>query len=175
MRVFYQFCGCFGVLSSCILVLYGVDRLSGYRDCMNFSVHVSYSFSLRFGFVIVWISLHESFFRTLVTAACVAVEEMFTQQWYWYPVGVQGSWGTNPELGEWSCSAPFRWMNSLSLELYIVFMLIFTCRLFVIRRRNGFVHLTFNLINQGDWHLRLCMFRIIKFCDIVWFHVRVFS
>ena len=58
MRVFYQFCGGFGVFSSCILVLYGVDRLSGYRDefwqnDMNFSVHVLYSFSLRFGFVIV--------------------------------------------------------------------------------------------------------------------------
>ena len=53
MRVFYQFCGGFGLFSSCILVLYGVDRLSGCRDCMNFSVHMLYSFSLRFGFVIV--------------------------------------------------------------------------------------------------------------------------
>ena len=40
MRVFYQFCGVFGVFFSCILVLYGVDRLSGCRDGMNFSVHV---------------------------------------------------------------------------------------------------------------------------------------
>ena len=53
MSVFYQFCGILGVFSSFILVLYGVDRLLGCRNCMKFSVHVLYSFSLRFGFVIV--------------------------------------------------------------------------------------------------------------------------
>ena len=74
---------CFEVFSSCILALYGYNRLSCFWICMNFVVHVFWSSSSWFEFVNYGTSLHVFLFRVLVTAACVAVEDNFTQQWYW--------------------------------------------------------------------------------------------
>ena len=59
-------------------------------------------------------------------------------------------------------------MNAIS-QFWAIYSLhvMFYGRLFVIRRRNGFVHLTFNLINQGDWHLRLCMCPVLDYLFLV--------